>query len=349
MAFSSTGVLAVAGFDKHIRLYDAALNTLLFSIAIAAPATALSFRDDVLAVAGTDASIALIQADVDDNSFAYMARTEASNAHTAALLLCPPSIKLSTEARHDAKEALSQHVDPLSKTFSDVEGFPSRLPPRPSDKHSSSVSKHLTPRRSMPILSTSPLTSKLDPRKTAQLPVHLSASFLTDEQDEEASRSPPSSASASSPFNRSVSRKRSHGMSHDSTSFDSGQSSREHSPLLAGIAEEQPERHHASEEFFDGSASVLREAGITRVSRVGSESVMHQFRSMLRQEMDVMRTDLHNDIVGIHSEIVLLATTQSRELKSIVKERDATVSRLESEVRRLQAENLRLRTKYEHS
>lgn len=137
-------------------------------------------------------------------------------------------------------------------------------------------------------------------------------------------------------------------MSHDSTSFDSEHSSREHSPLLASIAEEEPERNQSSEELFDGSASVLREAGVTRLPEAG-EDLIHQFRSMLRQEMDVIRTDLHNDILGIHSEIVLLATTQSRELKNVVKERDATVSRLENEVRRLKADNLRLRKKYELS
>ncbi|KAI0565184.1 WD40/YVTN repeat-like containing protein [Gracilaria domingensis] len=343
MCFSSTGVLAVAGFDKHIRLYDSNLKTLLFSIAIPAPATALSFREDLIAVATTNSAISLIEADVNQNSFEYHARYETSESHTTALLLCPSCVPL-TEAKPCADDSPKREVDPLSQTFSDVESFLSRLPPLPPDKQAKQehASNRLHQRRSLPLLSKQSTDLDCEEVRAAQLPAHLSASFLTDEQ-----RSPPSSAGTASPVSRSVSRKNSQDRQADIEVFE-GDCSAESSPLLqADSRQEAPLERRKAEEFLNIGAPVLRKAGVKAITEGEEENEsMNMFRSILRQEMDVIRTDLHHDIVSIHSELVLLASSQSRELKQVLKERDETVMRLEKEVRRLKADNVRLRRKY---
>lgn len=71
-----------------------------------------------------------------------------------------------------------------------------------------------------------------------------------------------------------------------------------------------------------------------------------QIRDIVRQEVDVVRTDLRHDILNIHSELVTLSTRQSQEMVTVLKERDHIIARLEEEVKRLQADNTRLRRKY---
>ncbi|CAN8068929.1 unnamed protein product [Agarophyton chilense] len=344
MCFSSTGVLAVAGFDKNIRLYDSHLKTLLFSIAIAAPATALSFHEDLIAVATSNSTISLIKADVRENSFVYHARAEAPESQTTALMLCPPCLALST-TKTSAQCSPKRRVDPLSQTFSDVESFLSRLPPLPPDKQvkQEQVSRRLQQRRSLPIMSKKAPDAGCERQSTTQLPVHLSASFLTDEQG-----SPPSSAGSASPVFYTESREGTEERQGDLKTLEERHRSPEISPLSRSAPGQGASVERTkSGELFDIGASVLRRAGVGRVSESADESdTLKTFRGILRQEMDVVRTDLHNDIVSIHSELVLLALTQSRELKEVVKERDETVVRLENEVRRLKADNLRLRRRY---
>eukprot|EP00178_Gracilaria_changii_P005232 TRINITY_DN1855_c0_g1_i1.p1 TRINITY_DN1855_c0_g1~~TRINITY_DN1855_c0_g1_i1.p1 ORF type:complete len:566 (-),score=86.16 TRINITY_DN1855_c0_g1_i1:641-2338(-) len=345
MCFSSTGVLAVAGFDKHIRLYDSHLKTLLFSIAIAAPATALAFREHLIAVATTNSTISLIEADVQQNSFVYNARYETSEAQTTALLLCPPCVPIPNTNASMEEHSPEPRVDPLSQTFSDVESFLSRLPPLPPDKQAKQThtSKRLHARRSLPIISEQSTPLHHEEVRAAQLPAHLSASFLTDEQ-----ASPPSSTGTASPVSHAVSQKDSQHRQHDVGNFDARHCSPENSPLLRSVCGQgASSERRRSEEFFNIGAPVLRRAGVGSVAEgSGENEAMNMFRSVLRQEMDVIRSDLHNDIVSIHSELVLLASAQSKELKEVLKERDETVVRLEREVLRLKADNMRLRKKY---
>lgn len=69
-------------------------------------------------------------------------------------------------------------------------------------------------------------------------------------------------------------------------------------------------------------------------------------REVVRQELDVVKTDLRSDILNIHSELILLTARQSEELRTVVKERDQTILQLGKDVERLISDNTRLRQKY---
>ena len=96
--------------------------------------------------------------------------------------------------------------------------------------------------------------------------------------------------------------------------------------------------------------------GIPSTTRIGDksnadvseyiENVSKKTQNAFREELDVVRTDLRNDILNIHAELVMMANHQSNELKALIVERDQTIHRLRSEVKKLRSDNQRLRMKY---
>lgn len=83
---------------------------------------------------------------------------------------------------------------------------------------------------------------------------------------------------------------------------------------------------------------------------VSAETVISELTTAVREtiklEMDERLTDLRNDILNIHSEMVVMESRRAEELRAVVLERDELVQRLRSEVSKLQDDNDRLRRKY---
>lgn len=69
-------------------------------------------------------------------------------------------------------------------------------------------------------------------------------------------------------------------------------------------------------------------------------------RETVRAELDERLLDLRDDILNIHSEMVVMTSRHSEELRSVVVDRDETIKRLNDENKRLRADNERLRRKY---
>lgn len=85
---------------------------------------------------------------------------------------------------------------------------------------------------------------------------------------------------------------------------------------------------------------------VTTLGKDVIEELSMVLRETLKEEMDDKLTDLRNDILNIHSEMVVMASHHSGELKQVVLERDECLSRLKEENERLRADNVRLRRKY---
>lgn len=83
---------------------------------------------------------------------------------------------------------------------------------------------------------------------------------------------------------------------------------------------------------------------------VTAETVISELTTAVREtiklEMDERLTDLRNDILNIHSEMVVMESRRAEEIRAVVLERDELVQRLRSEVTKLQDDNDRLRRKY---
>lgn len=80
--------------------------------------------------------------------------------------------------------------------------------------------------------------------------------------------------------------------------------------------------------------------------KTGQQLLINEIRDIMKQELDVIRSDFRSDIHNIHAEIVIMASQHSQEMKNMISDRDAMVCTLKKEVNRLRADNLRLRQKY---
>lgn len=69
-------------------------------------------------------------------------------------------------------------------------------------------------------------------------------------------------------------------------------------------------------------------------------------RETLKAEIEENLTDLRNDILNIHSEIVVMTSQHSEELRKVIVDRDEGIARLQEENEKLRAENENLRQKY---
>lgn len=78
----------------------------------------------------------------------------------------------------------------------------------------------------------------------------------------------------------------------------------------------------------------------------GVAGLAEELRIVIAQELELMRFELRKDVVGIHSELVIMAAQQSQEVQKAFVERDRRVRQLEEEVVRLKQENDRLKRKY---
>lgn len=69
-------------------------------------------------------------------------------------------------------------------------------------------------------------------------------------------------------------------------------------------------------------------------------------RETLKAEIEENLTDLRNDILNIHSEIVVMTSQHSEELRKVIVDRDEGIARLQEENEKLRAENDNLKQKY---
>lgn len=96
---------------------------------------------------------------------------------------------------------------------------------------------------------------------------------------------------------------------------------------------------------FSGSNG---EAGNSKT--VTAETVISELTTAVREtiklELDERLTDLRNDILNIHSEMVVMESRRAAELNSVVLERDELVLQLRSEISKLREDNDRLRRNY---
>lgn len=107
--------------------------------------------------------------------------------------------------------------------------------------------------------------------------------------------------------------------------------------------------HHS-----DSGNAVHNDAAFTNGGRTASlkldddaiAQLASLFRDSVKAEMDYQMTDLRNDILNIHSEVVVMSSRLSEEMKQVVVERDTTVNRLNEELVKLRTDNERLRRNY---
>ena len=76
------------------------------------------------------------------------------------------------------------------------------------------------------------------------------------------------------------------------------------------------------------------------------QKLVSTIRETVKAEIDENLTDLRNDILNIHSEMVVMASQHSEELRRAVVDRDEGLASLQEENNKLRAENERLQQKY---
>lgn len=69
-------------------------------------------------------------------------------------------------------------------------------------------------------------------------------------------------------------------------------------------------------------------------------------RETVKAEIEENLTDLRNDILNIHSEIVVMTSQHSEELRKVIVDRDEGIARLQEENEKLRTENDNLKQKY---
>lgn len=83
-----------------------------------------------------------------------------------------------------------------------------------------------------------------------------------------------------------------------------------------------------------------------KLDKESLQQLISTIRETVKAEIDENLTDLRNDIVNIHSEMVVMASQHSEELRRVVMDRDEGLARLQDENEKLRAENERLQQKY---
>lgn len=97
---------------------------------------------------------------------------------------------------------------------------------------------------------------------------------------------------------------------------------------------------------INASESSGMNTGSLRLDDLAMAQLTSLFRESVKAELDDRLTDLRNDILNIHSEMVVMGSNHSAELQRVVVDRDNTVNRLHDEIFKLRADNDRLRRKY---